>query len=1643
MNEEKVIPIKVEVDDSDVTKSFKNIEKSANKIADNVNKTSKKATDGVVKNTQGANAKLTKQFKDLHKQVTKSFDVTEATNKMAKSMSQLKTQIESALGDVKFDVQLNANNTNTNGIASALAGATTGVATGGALKQTLTQAYKASQQLVDNTKKYNKHLKEAVAQNREFGELDKLSKIMADFHKNTDISDVMKKNNMTFREAYEAVNELIVMFTHLNGVMNSEDGVGRYAEQLEMLDEYASKLESMTKVTRINRGNNSKWDNPLPEGMTHNIQQVVAESVKLTNAWSRLRVKVEEIKQSAPSAWGKVKDSLQQIKVKNEEWLKSHTKTVEGIKKANKGLELSFKSVLKTIMPFISIGAIFTGLKTSINNAMESIETTSKFESIFGDEAKEMSKWINQLNKDLGVNTTSMMDYTSTLYGMGKNLGFTTQEAVKFSKDLGLLSQDMASFYNISSDDAFNKLRSYMAGSTEVLYDYGVVATEANLKTFALSKGITKAYNSMNQAEKSMLRYEFAMKGLEQANKDLEITLKSPSNQARMLKESLNGLSVALGSCFMPILTVVLPILNTFTQALTRTMNAVSTFISSLFGAFGVKVGGGISETADKVEGMVGAIEGADIGSGGLSDNLASGAESAKQIQKFLGGIDELNIVTTKQDKGSGGSGSGGGATGGITGGNIETGAIEKGLDEVKTKLQQWAETVGNTLKKGWNSVGDYINTSANKLKQSFAHLGKAIQSFLLGAWRNGGEQLIYNFGRLGGALTGLALDISGQVVDAVAKLFDHLNPDRNVNTRKFIKAMNNCLVACQNFALSAGKWLSTFMASGGQAFLNVMGDIVMLVGTTLVNAFANCINWITMFMNSWAGQTIIKVVAVSLDVLAGALKLVMVAVEKLTPLWSALLLHMGATKGFEVLQKALALTTQHFVDLALAIATSVESLVTDVAKLTKAVGTTLVNGLQVGIAKLKDFSTALKAHSFKDWVSIINGNVKSAINGFKDWLVTARLQATLFGATIKTKVISSFKTLKTTMATAVKNFATWVTSLNFATIATTATTIATNALNVALAILTSPITAIIIVIGALIAVVVAIGNKFNWWSNISEWLGEKIGWVWDKVKGFLGWSDDTTSESIEEVGNTFEETTNEIETTSDRFGTIASKINEHFASIGFDAGKLARDLEEAETMFNEKFGMMSAKAKEYLDALATGNEEVLTQMSADSDTYTQEILYSYQKLSDNEKNVFYETYGYIKGVNDDWLNYNNLSYEQLMAKHASYSANILSQEDLTAQEKDRLIDEHLAKVEGVYQQELETLKEQREKILSNTQLSENSRKQMLEDINNMIMKKEQEKTQDTIEGIESVTTAQQQASQAQTQAYEETADAQVKALEEVDSSLEKTKQGLTKFKQESDKVANSIPKAWNGIGGKISLEFSKAKKQVTTEMTSMAKLVVDRFNTMKTTIGNVFTQLATLIQNKMVGMNQVVVTQMATMRNTISNESNQFKNIFGQNLDAMSNKVNSKFNEMLNNIRSFVTQMKKAMNFNFPTPYLKMPHLYVTGNWDFEKKKVPQYSVRWFSQGGVFPSRTLIGVGDANKGVGNNAEAVLPLDVLWDKLDRKFANQNKQLISALNNTDQPIILQLNLDGEVLAKKQFKTYKDLTQRKVVDFTELV
>lgn len=1156
MNEEKVIPIKIKVDNSEAEKALKDVEKSSTKMADNVTKNSKKANDNMMKNTKSATAKITKYFKDLNKQITNSVDVSKLTRDMAKGISQMKSQMANAFKDVKFDIDVNASGSNMANIASSLLGAgaitSSASATGAILNKQLSQmddtlSNMPKIELVDMFKEATPELDEVVKGVELLEQL--LNEI--NFGEDVDLKEVAKSikaqmesiqqafNNLETTKSQQALsnfkNEVRNLTTTLEGlgvpgsvideltskisnltktrgfkpkdtIISDEDinksreaidilknlsssatkGINRVdflkglEEDIDNLSTLQSKLDETGKkadAIALGKGFESFVNSAKEAGYevanlnslldTYNeilksktiltndqrnamlqystvaissLQQITATQQAQTQAQVNSTNVVVQSQSRLAAAFGKLKSSYQsyapkitslidKIKNKTKEWFNTHDKASKGIKKANKGLSDSFKSLLKSILPFVSAYAIFNTLKKSINDAMESIETDNMFNTVFGSSSKEMNDWVSEVNKTLGLGITDTKKYTATISQMGRAMGLTGQQAKDMSQKMAIMAGDISSFYDTDLVNVQNDLRSALSGSFETMDKYGIVLRASTIQQYAYANGIANTGAELTNAQRAMATTMMIENQLGLANGDLARSINSPANQTRILRSNLNDLSVALGKCFMPIVTVVLPILNSFVKALTTTINAIATFISQVFALFGVNVDfGGIGGA---VNDMATGIEGAGVGSGDLSDNLASGAESAKQINKFLSGIDELNIVSTKQSSSGGSGGSGGsGSTGGVGGGAIDTGAIDTGLAQTETKFSQWAEKVANgfkavwsSLSDGWNSVSDYISLSLDKLKQAFSHLGTSIESFLVGAWNNGGEDLIRNIGRLAGAFTGLAIDVSGQVVEAIAKLFDHMNPDTNMNTRKFIEAMNKALEACQNFALSAGGWLEKFMASGGQEFLNNMGDIATIVGTILAKALDDGVTSVTEFMNSFVGQAMLEGFAKLLEETSNLLEQMLGWVrdnqEWIETLGVAVL---GAYASFKLITGAIALYNG-----VMALCTSLTmAFGAVVAFLASPIGIAIVvigALIAIGILLWKNWDTIkekcgqLKEWLCKKWTEIkewVVNKVKEMVQGVVNWWNNLKTNTVNKTNEIKTSIINKWNEIKT-----------------------------------------------------------------------------------------------------------------------------------------------------------------------------------------------------------------------------------------------------------------------------------------------------------------------------------------------------------------------------------------------------------------------------------------------------------------------------------------------------------------------------------------------------------------------------------------------------------------------------------------------------
>lgn len=361
-------------------------------------------------------------------------------------------------------------------------------------------------------------------------------------------------------------------------------------------------------------------------------------------------------------------------------------------KRVNKSLG-NIKNIFGRVGKWIAALGIGKVIKDSIITAMDSIESDSMFDTVFGSLANDVRQWSEELQSTLGLNGYAIRENVATLYNMTQSMGLASNKALTLSKDMTLLAEDMASFYNISSDEAFNKIRSGLTGETEPLKALGILVDDTTIKQYAYANGIAKTGSELSNTEKVMARYIAIQQQTATASGDLARTLNSPANQLRVLQNNLNLLKIELGNAFMPIVQVVLPILNSFVQALVKVTSVVARFMNALFGTSASSSAG---STADAIGGVSSAVN-------GVSDAYNNAGDSAKKAAKdakgFLAGFDEINKVNqNSSDSDSGSGSSSGGSAGGIDIPTFNTEEQEGALSELAGKVEEFALKVRNTF---------------------------------------------------------------------------------------------------------------------------------------------------------------------------------------------------------------------------------------------------------------------------------------------------------------------------------------------------------------------------------------------------------------------------------------------------------------------------------------------------------------------------------------------------------------------------------------------------------------------------------------------------------------------------------------------------------------------------------------------------------------------------------------------------------------------------------------------------------------------------------------------------------------------------------------------------------------------------------
>lgn len=227
-------------------------------------------------------------------------------------------------------------------------------------------------------------------------------------------------------------------------------------------------------------------------------------------------------------------------------------------------------------------------IKTGIDYASDLAEVQNVVDVTFGSATEAINSWSKECLAAYGMNEVSAKRYAGTIGAMLKSSGLVGDAIVDMSKDMVGLAGDMASFYNLDLETAFEKIRSGISGETEPLKQLGINMSVANLEAYALSQGITTAYNEMSQAEQVMLRYNYLMSTTADAQGDFARTQDSYANQTRLLSESWLEFTGVMAEQLLPVLTTIVSWLNNIVAFLTENADMVSAVLVGLATTVGI-----------------------------------------------------------------------------------------------------------------------------------------------------------------------------------------------------------------------------------------------------------------------------------------------------------------------------------------------------------------------------------------------------------------------------------------------------------------------------------------------------------------------------------------------------------------------------------------------------------------------------------------------------------------------------------------------------------------------------------------------------------------------------------------------------------------------------------------------------------------------------------------------------------------------------------------------------------------------------------------------------------------------------------------------------------------------------------------------
>ena len=462
-------------------------------------------------------------------------------------------------------------------------------------------------------------------------------------------------------------------------------------------------IESLSIEVGVNSESASSGLDKLAESLSK-VKAIAKGGLGLTAANNQLKKLVTTLNGAETTAGAdkltKIGSAMSSVKTASA----AATKSMSGFAKAaNTKVSASGSAIGSALRFGAIIGAVrlaSRALSAGITASNAYVENLNLFTVAMGEYADQALAYANQVQSVIGIDASEWIRNQGIFKQIASGFGLAEEKAYTFSKGLTQVAYDIASFYNISTSDAMQKVQAGIAGEIEPMRRLGYAIDQNTLQQVANAHGINLRVTQMNQAQKAELRYVAIMEQSKNAIGDMSRTINTSANQLRILKSQVSQLARAFGNLLIPMVNAVLPVLINFVNVVARVLNTLARLFGFVLPSIDYSgMSGGLSDTAEAAE---------NLGSG-----LGSAGGAAKELKRTLLGFDELNVL---QDQAGGGGGGGGGAggLGGLDdlGLNLEDYDFLGGLESVLgalTPIQSIISAIGTGLL-GWVVSQKFLN---------------------------------------------------------------------------------------------------------------------------------------------------------------------------------------------------------------------------------------------------------------------------------------------------------------------------------------------------------------------------------------------------------------------------------------------------------------------------------------------------------------------------------------------------------------------------------------------------------------------------------------------------------------------------------------------------------------------------------------------------------------------------------------------------------------------------------------------------------------------------------------------------------------------------------------------------------------------